>query len=47
MQTHLDNLLRRVANHAAQEALEGQKQAAVIVILADHQRRELWKGKSK
>ena len=47
MQTYLDNFLRRVADHAAQKALEGQKQAAVIVILADHQRRELWKRKPK
>ena len=42
---HLDNLLRRVVNHTAQEAPGGQKQAAVAVILADHQRRELWKRK--
>ena len=42
---HLDNLLRRVVNHTAQEAPGGQKQAAVVVILADHQRRELWKRK--
>ena len=45
MQTHLDSLLRRIANHAAQEAPGGQKQAAVVVILADHQRGELWKRK--
>ena len=39
MQTHLDSLLRRLPIHAAQEAPGGQKQAAVVVILADHQRR--------
>ena len=44
MQTHLDSLLRRIANHAAQEAPGGQKQTAVV-ILADHQRGELWKRK--
>ena len=43
VQTHLDNLLRRVANHAAREAPGGQKQTAGVIILADHQRRELWK----
>ena len=45
MQTHLDSLLRRLPIHAAQEAPGGQKQAAVVVILADHQIRELWKRK--
>ena len=45
MQTHLDSLLRRVANHAVQKAPGGQKQVAVVVILVDHQRRELWKKK--
>ena len=44
VQTHLDNLLR-VANHAAQEAPGVQKQAAVVVILVDHRRGELWKRK--
>ena len=43
MQTHTDSFLRRVANHEGQEAPGGQKNAAVVVILADHQRRELWK----
>ena len=45
MHTDPDGLLRRVANHAAQEAPGSQKQAAVAVILANHQRRELWKRK--
>ena len=45
VQTHLDSLLRRVANDAALKAPGGQKQAAVVVILADHQSRELWKRK--
>ena len=45
MQTHLDNLLRRVENHAVQKAPGGQKQAAVVLILVDHQRRELWEKK--
>ena len=31
--------------YAAQEAPRGQKQATVVVILTDHQRRELWKRK--
>ena len=45
VQTHQDSLLRRAASHAAQEAPGGQKQAADVVILDDHQRRELWKRK--
>ena len=45
LQTHQGNLLSRVANHPAGKAPGGQKQAAVAVNLADHQRRELWKRK--
>ena len=47
MQAHVDNFLKRVANHAAWEAPGGRKQAALVVILADHQRRELCKRKPK
>ena len=45
MKLIVDRLLSGVANHASQEAPGGQKQAAVVVLLADHQKRELWKRK--
>ena len=45
MKLIVDHLLRGVANHASQEAPGRQKQAALVVFLADHQRRELWKRK--
>ena len=45
MKLIVDRFLRGIANHASHEAPGGQKQAAVVVLLADHQRRELWKRK--
>ena len=47
MKLIVDRLLRGIANHASHEAPGGQKQAqaAVVVLLADHQRREQWKRK--
>ena len=42
------HLPKKGSNHTAQEAPGGQKQtAAVAVILANHQRKELWKRKPK
>ena len=45
MKLTVKRLLRGIANHASHEAPGGQKQAAVVVLLADHQKREVWKRK--
>ena len=45
MKLIVDRLLSGLANHACQETPGGQKQAAVVVLLADHQKREVWKRK--
>ena len=47
MKLIVNRLLRGVRNHASQEAPGRQKQAALVVLLAYHQRRELCKRKPR